>query len=286
MKKTLRRVSFLLLSIVGFCLTADFCHRQTKGFCLTKCLPSSALLSSLPSFPTPSSEKIQEIEHILEQPFFFLQKGQQSVAFSSLDNRYILKLLRWDKLEAPFYDTWLFPHKATAIEKKRQDDFSSYAIAYQELYEETGMIYLQIQPKDFLHSSLTVYDPLQKKHTLSASTTPFLLQKKALPFLPLFQQSLQENTPEQWHPFFLQLLTIIQHRLSKNISDSDISIEYNLGILDGKPLLFDIGNIRKTPSSIEKEFSLITRFLHQTSPETEKFIAEHMPRPEESFPNP
>ena len=134
----------LALGAITACIS-DFCQKQTKGFALSKIAPSF------------SSELVQEIDKdvlsVLDQPFHYLGKGVQCYAFVSADDKYVLKFFRMRRL---LPSPWLVKmpllesYKQEKIKRKSEElfrDFTSYKIAYEQLQEETGLVYVHLNQK-------------------------------------------------------------------------------------------------------------------------------------------
>ncbi len=275
MRKKVKFITYTSLTILGLAILGDFCQKQTKGFRLQNVISSSKEIS--PDWIQPLSfEEKKQIELALDQPFYFLKKGQQCFTFLSADKNYVLKLFRWEKLEPPFWTQLLPSSLIASIKKERQEkkhlDFTSYQIAYEELKEETGLIYLQLGRDSSLQVPLKIYDNLQIKHTLQTNQTGFILQKKANDFLPYFEEKRKNHEEKDLETFFLSLKNLLHSRSQKGIYDSDISLEHNMGILDGKPLLFDIGNLKKEEASMQKQSRLMLCFLEKNAPSLAIFL--------------
>ncbi len=280
MQKKSKFLLYITLNILGFAAIGDLCQKQTKGFRAQNLIPSCSNEVEAKFLIELSSQEKKEIESMLSQPFYFLKKGQQCFTFLSKDNQYVLKLFRWEKLEAPFW-TKLVPKKFTTDlindkNKKKELDFTSYELAYKELKEETALIYLQLDKNSPLDSLLEIYDNLNIRHTLSTKKTGFILQKKAENFLPYFEQKLSQNQEKDLEPFFSSLLDLLRARESKNLYDSDISLEYNMGVLEGKPILFDIGNLKKENAPVEKQCALILSYLKKRAPSLLVFVEKKL----------
>ncbi len=269
MKKLARLSLFLVIFGLGAGLLADFCQKQTKGFWLQNLLPSLAYEY------TPSSQQDENLSSYLNQPFYFLKKGQQCFAFVSQDKKYVLKLFRWDKLEPSRFSQFI-PSTRKQKEEKRKLDFASYQLAIDHLKEETGLLFLSTTPGGKIHLPLEIYDNLRIKHTLLTDETAFILQKKAEDFFTYFKQKLAEGKEEELLPFFAKLADLIKKRAEQEIEDSDITIEYNMGILDGNPILFDIGNLKRGNASPLEQGKLVLASLKTYSPELALFFEKSL----------
>ncbi len=271
MMKLFKVTTILLLLCLGFLGLQDLCRKQTKGFALAKARSSYDLKGHLGL----SEQEIAPVRSILSKPFRFMTKGLQCYVFVSEDNKYVLKLLKWKEIEPPLWtryvpDSWVADLKKRKKEKK-EHDFTSYQIARDELKEETGLIYLHLQKTEGLDTTLCLYDPLRIRHLVPADDIEFILQKKAESFLSYFTK--HKNDEEKMASFFSSFVHVIQKRIEKHISDSDISLEYNTGICENKPVLFDIGNLshlkENTTSSydtLQKELQIVHSWLQKNSP--------------------
>ena len=281
MKKLLKATITLFLFSLGFLGVQDLCRKQTKGFALSKARSSYDLKGDL----ALSSQELEQVRSILSQPFRFMTKGLQCYVFVSQDDKYVLKLLKWKEIEPPLWtqyvpDPWVEDLKKRKKEKK-EHDFTSYRIAFDELKEETGLIYLHMQKTEGLNIPLCLYDPIRIRHLIPADGIEFILQKKAEPFLSYFAK--HESDEEIMAPFFSSFVHVIQKRIERHISDSDISLEYNTGICEGKPVLFDIGNLSylkksSNPSyeTLQKELQIVHSWLEKNSPSLASFLEKKM----------
>ena len=267
MIRAFKILSFLVLMSACLAITGDLCQKQTKGFRLQNVLAKGLYEEPI---EVVSHTKKLELEEILSKPFTFLKKGQQCFAFESQDKKYVLKLFRWDKLQASPLESFFSKEIQKRKEKKRELDFISYKIAWNKLREESGLIFLQLGKRSRVDIPFTLYDRIGIKHTLSTSDVGFILQKKANDFFPIFLESKENLTP-----FFHALSSLLQNRVEKGISDSDITLEYNMGVLNGEPLLFDIGNLTKKETCFEKESALILKTLEEKAPELIPLLSQN-----------
>ncbi len=78
MKTGLWIISIFLLGIA----LSDFCHKQTKGFAVSK------ITRPYPLDVNPPPENREEISSALDQPFHYLKKGNSAYVFVSEDRKY------------------------------------------------------------------------------------------------------------------------------------------------------------------------------------------------------
>lgn len=278
MKNILKKFSTFLLFAVCVIALQDFCQKRTQGFSLSKAKSASKEYETL----NLSIEEKKPLELILNQPFHFMKKGLQCYAFESSDGKYVLKLLRWKQIEAPFFIKFL-PFswtRQTQMEKrkKKEHDFTSYHIAFNELKEDTGLIYLHLKKTKGLNISLPLYDAIEVKHLISLDDYEFILQKKTDLFSSFFEENKES---EKMRSFLKELASVLKHRIENKISDSDISLEYNMGVVEGLPVLYDIGNLTRIETSdiketLKQEARLVLAFLHQKAPELGTYFEQEL----------
>lgn len=276
-----KKILYLLLITLSFVGLQDFCHKKTQGFTLAKARSAQKHTKK----QSLDADKVTSLRPLLSQPFYFLKKGLQCYVFISEDSNYVLKLFRWKELE-PSRFSKLLPSSWTQSstlqkQKKKELDFTSYQIAWDALQEETGLIFLHLEKTQGLDVSLCLYDPILVRHIVPADDIEFLLQKKVEPFLPFFEEN--KKCPETLFAFFTQLAQLLQSRVQKKISDSDISLQYNMGIHKGSPVLFDIGNLTKIEKddhsfqeNLEYQARLILEWLAEHSPELQTFFRQKL----------
>lgn len=285
MKRLTKLSLYLILTPIAFALVGDLCQKKTKGFRLQNIYPSLEH-----SFQEPVKdlcpEETENIENILKQPFRFIKKGQQCFVFLSDDEKHVIKFFRWEKLEPPLWTKWIHGSRAEALIKDRQKkldfDFSSYRIAFESLKEETGLIYLQLNGSSHFKTPVEIYDNIGIRHIVWTDKTGFILQKKANDFFPYFKEKIKDGRAEDLHPFLSSLVHLIENRVQSGITDSDVSLEYNMGSLDGEPVLFDIGNLQKETSLLskkdlmEKQAGLILSSLKKLAPASALFLEKEI----------
>jgi hypothetical protein len=279
MKNKFKNILLFTLLGISFLGIQDFCRNQTHGFSLGKTISSYPNKGELKLNP----DELSSIQEILKQPFHYLKKGYQCYAFVSQDEKYVLKLLNWKPLEAPSWTRHL-PRilKISLLEgkrRKKEHDFNSYEIAFNELKEETGLVYLHLEKTEGLDTPICIYDPIKIRHIIPADQIEFILQKKTELFLPFFEKN--KNDDEKMFSFFSQLLNVVQNRTKKNIIDSDISLEHNLGVCEGKPILYDVGNLSYKEAtsaplseSLQKELKLVLNWLKINNPKLAGFLSQ------------
>lgn len=195
----------------------------------------------------------QELEHIkaiLKQPLRFLGVGSQCFAFVSKDDQYVIKICKAPRYKNP---------------QKKEADFLSYLLAFQQIPTQSQMIFLHLNPTETLQIPLKILDPLGLPHFLKADHLSFYIQKKLTPFRDYLEPILPTLSILQARNIVDELLELCAASCKKPIQVRDIQLK-NIGRQEGKFFWMDPGRIRKKnalPSFEEqkKEFSRLSSRL-------------------------
>lgn len=248
--------------------------KKNHSFCLRyifSTLPVSAEKETLPS----------HVSSILDEKFFYLSKGHQSFVFVSEDGEYVLKFYRFPSHLRPL--SWLTHPIAYLFDKNRinikdynleklRSSFESYKIAYKELKDESGLIFLHLDKTDHLKKRIVLVDRLGASYLVDLDSTHFLLQKKGELIFPLLTDLVEHEKMEDAKKVIDEVISLIVKRCHKGIADLDPVLEKNYGWLAGKAIHLDSGRFKKVEALSEKEEVLkITKglkiWLQNTNPD-------------------
>ncbi len=212
-------------------------------------------------------QQLEDARSILMQPLHFLGMGSQCLAFASEDNQYVIKICKAPRYKKP---------------TKKVADFSSYLLAFQQLPEQSDMLFLHLNATDTLHTSLKIADPLGIPHFLKADHVAFYIQKKLLPFSEYVHPLLANLTDSQAKNLMEELLELCSTTCKLPLKIRDIQLK-NIGMDHHKCIWMDPGRISKKqePLSFEeqkKEFSRLVFHLRPSlvalHPKLEPFLEE------------
>ena len=291
----LRRAVYSLL-LLGACTLGAiklkaFCYAQTGGFALYKICSSLAFNPAWEVASLGQGEEA-ELDLALSQPYHFLAKGAQCFVFSSEDGHHVIKFFKLSHLLPPVWlnnmrlPFALEPMRIKKIAQKREElnrDFLSYKIAYEELRDQTGMLFLHLNKTHCLKRHLTVIDRLGISYDLDLDNMEFLVQKQASLFYPFIEKTLAEKGEEGVKVIISDLVSLLALRNRKGIFDKDPDINSNFGFLNNRCAQIDIGRFRKdltrcSPDVYRPEILRITdsfnQWLQPRSPALSKYL-EH-----------
>lgn len=248
------------LFLVCFFITARFCKEQTGKFTVMRITSS---LTPEPAWETSplSPEEKNEIRGILSQPYSYLSKGVQSFVFASKDGRYVIKFFRHDHLKAPF---WLKSTSKTKKQNRLHKDFLSYKLAYEQLREETGLVFLHLNKTTDLQLTLDLVDKLGIHHPIPLDQYEFLVQKRAHLLYTALDQMIDDKQMDDAKVTLSNLVQLLATRSQKGIFDKDPDLNTNFGVIGTQPMQIDVGRFRaSTPKLDKNEIIRITDHLHQ-----------------------
>lgn len=266
-----------------------FCHSKTDGFALSK------ICSSLPycsdwEVPPPSFEDSEKIMAMLDQPFYYLAKGAQAYVFISRDGQTVIKFFRIYHLQPPLWLNALSlplplqPYKVRKIIEKRlelEKDFQSYKIAYQELKQETGLLYLHLNKTQHLKKRVTIYDKIGIAYPLDLDNMEFLIQKKASLVFPSIIDLVKTEGTHAAKEAISGLVKLLFLKCEKGIFDKDPDLNTNFGFLHTIPIQIDVGRFRKEQErkkheDYRDEVTRITDHFRQWLDKNYPSLTEHL----------
>lgn len=240
----------LIIFLVLFIAAEKFAKSQTKGFRLAKTQMDAF-------FPEDSSPP----PDLLNQPFYFLGCGAQCYAFLGKDQKTVLKLFKhYDKgLSSPVLRKLPRTEKILAKRQKRlKKAFSSTLIAYRHFPEETGLLYLNLNPQNCDLPKIELYDNIGVRHSLDLKKTPFLLQKKGELIF-----SYLEKHPDEAPAIVDSFLALIAKQIQVGVGNSDRHIARNFGVCEGRVIEIDTGSFLENGSIEKEDFIRLTRELNE-----------------------
>ena len=240
----------IILVILIFIALERLTRWKTEGFRVYK---MTSNLSYDPRWKTGilSQEEHEKIEAVLDQSFHFLGSGTHFYVFESQDGKTVIKFIKhhrkrpvtWiNHVKFPIFDQWR-QQIIRKREKNLADLMYSCKMAYEDLKEETGLIYAHLNKTPEWHKKLNLTDSLGIAHTIDLDSTEFLLQKKAT----LFSQTFVTHAHNR-KKYVESLIHLVSSHCRKGIANLDLILHRNLGIYEGKVLAIDFGSLAKKPS--------------------------------------
>ncbi len=254
-----KKAIFLALFIAACILIERLCHQATDGFEVANIHSTLTPRPEWESAPI-SDEERAALQIILTTPFRYLGKGAQCYVFLSQDEKYILKFFKFQHLRLPaLLHTIPLPNmlhnwrEAKIIKKEAELTklFQSYRLAFDELKDESGLIFVHLNKSDALNCEFSLVDRLNITHKIGADNLEFVLQKRADLVLPALQA--QKNDLKQAQALLGSLVNLLHTLDQKAIYDRDPHLTKNFGFINDRAVLIDCGSLAKKNSEDKLE---------------------------------
>jgi hypothetical protein len=302
-----------ILALSLFIGVKQWVEVTTKGFCLQKIfahdLPPNPDWETLPL----GSQDFKALKESLDQPFTLLGSGSECFAFLSADGKTVIKFFKLDHARPVYFLKGLLreDHSAYAgtlsnhwmlhtplispLETWRDRllgirefritrTFSSLKMAFEELQEETGIVYLHLNPTEDIHQTITLIDANGYQHQVDLDTTRFLVQKCAIPLETHLNELIVTGDLPQAKLAIDSLFELILKRCRKGFADRDF-INRNIGYIGNQAIEIDLGSFQRDPSmknpwAYKKELFFATlelkEWLKSHSPELLTYYEESL----------
>lgn len=289
----LKRKSKLIIFLMLFSMAAYGIGRLyfqlTAGFTLSNITADLSASKDYGIKPlTPSN--LEAVRQLLNQKFIYLGKGCQSYVFISEDGLAVIKFLKYQRFRPQAYLSFLSFIPAVdkvRLEKVKKKDekletlLNSWKIAYEELPEESGLIYVHLNKTDELKVPLRIQDKLGLNHRVNPDEVVFLVQKSAKMLCRTIKEQMANGDSKGAKKLLDDLVSMLLSEYQRGLADNDHALMQNTGVRDSKPLHIDVGQFAmeerfKDPNVYKLElFSKTYKFriwLSKHYPELETYL--------------
>lgn len=275
---------FILLVFALACYGLGRLYFQlTGGFTLSNINSDFAFQPQWEVRPLSIKEKDQ-LDAALNQTYHYLGKGCQSYVFASHDDRYVIKFFKYQRYRL---QPWLsyFPPLPAIVkfreeknEKKwhKLDGFvKSWKLVFENLKDETGLVFVHLNKTDDLHKNLVIFDKLGLEHQVDLDQMEFCVQRKAEMLCDVLLRYQKEQNFTAASNLVDNLLAMILSEYARGLADNDHALMQNTGVIEGKPIHIDVGQfvineeIKKPEIYHQELFTKTYKF--------KKWLFEHYP---------
>lgn len=274
---------FKLLFLIGFaCLLSFTCIHfkkyKTGGFRISK------LMRAKEKLPFPEEISSYEMKKIFSQPFKYLDRGTQFYVFESEDQKYVLKLLREDRLSAKLVDRVLSnPEKKDRMKKKTTQFKQACQLALKILPNQTGMVFVHLQTSENL-PIIYLIDRFQFRHLVDINQYCFVLQKKGVLIKAALEKAQRYNDSGKAKKIIHSFFQTILNRTQNKISNSDPNLFENFAVLNETVMEIDVGDFFFNPHLISNEeayhhevnrhAAIFRKWIHERWPDLLEYFDE------------
>lgn len=283
MRKWIKISIFALLLTVALYGTGRLYYAVTGGFTL------SNITSTLPyderwQIKTPSAQQQFIINDALNQEYTYLGKGCQSYVFISRDGQYVIKFLKYQRFRPQMWiDLFTFipavehyqNQKTLEKQEKLEKVFRSWKLAYEQLQEQTGVIYVHLNKVPMNGKKLAIRDKMNFKHQIDLENTEFLVQKRAEMFAPTIQRMMKVGDANRAKRLLDKLLILLLFEYMRGIADNDHALMQNTGVMNKEPIHIDVGQF--IVNDIVKDPKVYHREIFDKTYRLREWLQKHYP---------
>jgi len=199
----------------------------------------------------PTGQKLDALRKILKQEYSFLSTGCQSYAFLSKDGKYVVKFFQMKHQIPQFFD-FLDKERVDRDRKKLVASLHSYRLAYEEMAEDAGLIYVHLNPSNHLKTFLHIKDFLRRRHRVDLDQMKFVVQRKAELIFSFLEKLLSQEKKESVKEAIELMLQLANRQIIKCLADEDQGVKHNYGYITDeenrlRAVHFDVGRLHKSP---------------------------------------
>lgn len=243
------------------------CERS-KGFTLGKVTSSYSADARWEVYNDLSEE---ELTTLFTGPYTYLGSGNHTYAFESPDGKAVIKFFKQKhmRVQSPFISSKTKERRKA----EREESFSSYKLAFEKLREETGLLYLHLNPTSHLQQTLTLIDQHGEELKVNLDEMEFLIQKKATLSFKHLEKLFSEGAYDKALLSIRSLLHLVAKRNQMGIYDKDLQFFKNFGFIENDAVEIDIGefrlgkNVLPTDEELEELSFQLKEFIQQKAPE-------------------
>jgi hypothetical protein len=232
------RFLLIFLFLSSLFLGARFLREVNGGFRLGKVLFD-------PNREAKPFSLDPEVEKLLKQPFDFLDLGCQTYVFVSRDGNYVLKLIRLERFQSPFWMDWVPLSKTLkrkfsfGRKKNLENAIKSYEMASSLLTKETQLLCVHLEPTIGL-PSVRINNRFFQTIAVDLNRVGFLIQKRACPLKEYLLKKRKDLLSSR--RAVASFIALTSSMLEKKIFNRDYNCIKNAGILGEELLFMDVGS--------------------------------------------
>ena len=244
-------------AFVAFLLTLSSCKSSSTTTSPSKSFSVEEIASYLPhcskwEMRALTAQEEVGLDDALSQTYSYLGSGGQCYAFSSEDGRYILKFFKqkafaipqWlEQFPLPFFVRGLKNKKLKKRESKRNKVFSAFKLSFDLLPQETGILYVHLNPTGHFNRSLKVKGPSGLSYELDLNDFEFVIQKRAELAYHRIDSLVKAQNLEGAKRAIDQLLALHIQLYKKGIRNKDANFRSNYGFIGDEPIIVDVGRV-------------------------------------------
>jgi hypothetical protein len=259
---------WLMLVLPAAVLWGSYQLYQNKSFGFSPARITSDFAYN-PDWAIEEPRDLAPLKSIFDQKFKFLAVGSQSYAFVSQDEKYVIKFFIMKHQIPRISDLW-HPEKVEYRKENLFSIFKAHKLAFDELKQDTGLIYIHLNKTQDLQTQLQVVDRFGRTHRIDLDRTEFIIQEKAELIFTHLKKLLDKGDKAEVEKCIQATLAIVKRRMDRGISDHDKAVKHNYGFIGDRAIHLDIGRIEKVykPKEYNRIRERINKWLYANDTST------------------
>jgi hypothetical protein len=194
---------------------------------------------------------------VSQQTLRWLGRGMQAVVFETQDEKYVVKFFQLGKLreDADRGAIKGFFSKESAEKqqdrmKRKEEIFSSSKMCFEDLQDETGIVYVHLnRTRDLVHT-IRIVDKNGQSHRIHGDETSFLVQKKGRYLIPTIVGHMEKGQADQARDRIDQVFDLLLSLAKKGYVDQDDCLirNNNIGLTEDRAIYIDTGHLFRVPN--------------------------------------
>jgi hypothetical protein len=202
---------------------------------------------------------------VSQQSLHWIGKGANSYIFATSDEKYVVKFIHVGNM--PSQSRGLFNKLFSSHKQQRkkvnqfEDLFMSSRICFDELPEETGVIYAHLNRTKAKIHGLKLIDSYGQSQRVCGDDTCFVVQQKASPMIPVLTGLMEKGDIEQAKIRIDQLFDLLVALARKGFVDGDDALisNNNIGFTDSRAIYLDTWHFFRA-----KNLDVLERMRYET----------------------
>jgi hypothetical protein len=218
-----------------------------------------------------TQQEAAEVDKALDQPYTYFGCGGQAYVFFSKDGKYAVKFFKQRHFKEPTHLNYIpFIKRYRDLKyakraKKIRVEYGSYKLGFEQLPEETALVYIHLNKTSHLKKNITFVDKFNMKHVIDLDKTDFILQRRADLVHDRINHQMATGDIEGAKKTISSIVHLIVTRCKKGYLDKDPNIATNCGILGDRAIKIDVGRFAIEPL-MRKPLFYKPELLHLTHP--------------------
>jgi len=189
---------------------------------------------------------------VSQQPLYWLGRGMQVLVFVTQDQKYVVKFFQLNRLRTPssrgfFRDLFAkeTKEKQQSRIRHREEIFSSSKICFEELQDETGIVYVHLNRTRDKIKGVKLIDRYGQSHRIRGDHASFVVQKRADYVIPTLTKLVEAGQLEEAKSRIQQIFDLLLTLAQKGFVDGDDALvrNNNVGFTDDRAIYIDTGHL-------------------------------------------